>query len=48
MVAAEQEEILGEFQFDGEQKKNRLEAPLSTVDVVAQEEIIGRRRPACL
>lgn len=46
MVAAQEEEVFRELELVAQQKKDRLERLLSAVDVVAQEEEVGRRGKA--
>lgn len=43
MVPAEQEEVLGKFDLVAKQQQDRLERLFPTVDVVAQEEVVGLR-----
>ncbi len=46
VITAQKEEILREFEFVAKQEKDRLQALLSAVHVIAQEEIIRIRRKA--
>ena len=46
MVAAQQEEVLGVLHLVREQQYYHLEPVLPAVDVVAEEQIVGRRREA--
>ena len=46
MVSAQDEEILGIFDFVREQETYRLETLLAAVDVVPEKEIVGLRRKA--
>lgn len=41
MVATEQEEILRVLYFIGQQEANCLEGLLATIDVVAEEQVVG-------
>ena len=41
MISAEDEEVLGVFDFVGEQETDGLEGLLATVYIVAQEEVVG-------
>jgi hypothetical protein len=46
VVAAQQEEVLGVLDLVAEEQQDRLEALLAAVDVVAEEEVVGRGREA--
>jgi hypothetical protein len=46
MVAAEEEEVLGELDLVAKQEQDCLKGLLSPVDIVAEEEIVGLRREA--
>ena len=46
VVAAEQEEVLGVLELVAHQKQDGLERLLSTINIVAKEEVVGVRREA--
>jgi hypothetical protein len=46
VVAAQDEEVLGVLDLVRQQKADGLERLLATVDVVAEEEVVGLRREA--
>ncbi len=48
VVSAENEEVLGELDLEGEDEADALEALLAAVDVVAEEEVVGGRREAAV
>lgn len=48
MIAAQQEEVLRVFDLVGEQQTDRLQRLLSSVDVVAQEEVVSLGREAAV
>jgi hypothetical protein len=46
VVATKEEEVLRVLDLVAEQKEDSLQTLLATVDVVAEEEVVGRRREA--
>ena len=48
MVSAEQKEILGIFDFVGEQQTNGFEALFAAIHVVAEEQVVGFRRETAI
>ena len=46
VIAAEQKEVLGELELVTEQQQDRLETLLASIDVVAEEEVVGVGREA--
>lgn len=44
VIAAQNEEVLGVLDLVGKEQTDRLERLLATIDVVAQEKIVGFRR----
>ena len=48
VVAAEEEEVLGELQLVAHKQENRLQALLAAIDVIAEEEVVGLRREAAI
>lgn len=43
MVPSQEEEVLGILDFVAEEQQDRLKALLSSIDIVAQEEVVGGR-----
>ena len=48
MIAAEDEEVLGIFDLVGEEEANGLERLLASIDVIAEEEIVGFGRESTI
>jgi hypothetical protein len=49
MISSKKKEVFGILEFVAQQQENRLQTLLSTVNIVAQEKIVGcRRKPAHL
>ena len=48
VVTSEQEEVLLEFDFVGQEQNDGLKGLLATVDVITQEEVVGIRRESAV
>ena len=48
VVASQQEEVLGVFDFVREQQTDRLKRLLPTIDVVAEKQVVGVGRKAAI
>ena len=46
VVSSEEEEVVWEFDLVGEEKADGLDTLLASVDIVAEEEVVGARREA--